>query len=58
MADIYSVLEACSELDERLGEGNQACDDIIRRHLEQIDARLKYAVPDFPEGLSIRITII
>ena len=51
MADIYSVLEACSELDERLEEGNQSHDDIITKHLQQLDTRLKYTVPDFPEGL-------
>ena len=49
-ADIYSVLEACSELDERLEEGNQSFDDNITKHLQQLDTRLKFTVPDFPEG--------
>ena len=51
MADISSIYEACHDLDEKLSVGDQPHIDLIRSHLQKIDTKMKYAVPDFPKGL-------
>ena len=50
MADIGSILIACNELDEKLLEGDDSQEHIIRLYLQLLNDRVKYKVPDFPKG--------
>jgi hypothetical protein len=50
MYDINDIWEACSELDEKLSTGTCTKEDEIRKHLNLVESKLKFEVPDFPEG--------
>ncbi|XP_060568528.1 NHL repeat-containing protein 2-like [Ruditapes philippinarum] len=51
MYDINDIWEACSELDEKLSTDTCKKEDEIRKHLNLVESKLKFEVPDFPEGL-------
>ena len=50
MADINDVWEACANLDEILADSTKNRTEAVKQHLELIDKKLKYTVPDFKEG--------
>lgn len=51
MYDLNDILEACGNLDEKLSEDGCRHEDEIRKHLNLIETKLKFNVPDFPEGM-------
>ncbi|XP_053407763.1 NHL repeat-containing protein 2-like [Mercenaria mercenaria] len=51
MHDINDVLEACSDLDEKLSGETYSREEEIKTHLNLVESKLKFEVPDFPDGL-------
>ncbi|XP_052102272.1 NHL repeat-containing protein 2-like [Mytilus californianus] len=54
MADLMELLTLCSELDEdlsNLSRGDNQRKERIRKHIQTIDTKLKYQVPEFEKDL-------
>ena len=56
MADLMDVLMICSELDEDLlniKRENLQRNERIKKHLNSVETKLKYTIPDFGKGISL-----
>lgn len=52
MPDLNDIWEACNDLDEKLASSSkEASTESIRKHLQLIDSKLTYKIPDFESGL-------
>lgn len=53
MIELADIQEQCYNLDEKLTESPSTSEEQIRKHLDQIESKLKFTIPDIPNGNSL-----
>ena len=54
MIELADIQEQCYNLDEKLAENPATAEEEIKKHLDLIESKLKFIIPDIPDGNSYR----
>ena len=52
MIELADIQEQCYNLDEKLAENPATAEEEIKKHLDLIESKLKFIIPDIPDGNS------